>query len=117
MLVTWKRSAVLAANLLVATLASACATASPSSPEKARAEELTAERIYAALDADPIYYYRHVDVRVDGTVAHLSGYIWSAQALYRAERIAARVPGVTNVIDEMELERAGTRGGGRGGSG
>jgi len=117
MLVTCKRGAVPAANLLLVTLITACATAPPTSPEQVRAEELTAERIYAALDADPIYYFRHVDVRVDGTVAHLSGYIWSVQALYRAKRIAANVPGVTGVVNEMELERAPTRGGGHGGSG
>ena len=117
MLVRCRRGAVLAAKLLVVTLVAACSTAPPKPPEQARAEELTAQRIYAALDADPIYFFRHVDVRVDGTVAHLSGYIWSADALYRAKRIAAQVPGVTRVVNEMELEREGRRGGGHSGSG
>ena len=116
MLITCKSGAVVAARLLMVTLIAACSTAPPKSPEQARAEELAAERIYFALNADPIYYFRHVDVRVDGTVAHLSGYIWSVPALYRAKRIAAQVPGVTGVVDEMELERAAERGGGHSGS-
>jgi osmotically-inducible protein OsmY len=47
----------------------------------------------------------------------LSGYIWDTDALYKAQRIAAAVPGVTRVVDQMELERAGTRGGGHSGTG
>jgi osmotically-inducible protein OsmY len=94
------------------TLLAACATSAPKSAEQADADEATAQRIYAALNADPTYYYRHVDVHVDGGVAVLGGYIWSTPALYRAKQITAAVPGVTRVVNEMELERQGTRGGG-----
>ena len=73
--------------------------------------------MYAALNADPSYFFRHVDVRVDSGVVQLGGYIWSSEALYRAKQIAARVPGVTLVVNDMELERGGTRGGGHNGSG
>ena len=40
--------------------------------EQANADEATADRVYAALNADPLYYYRHVDVRVDDGVAQLN---------------------------------------------
>ena len=93
-------------------LSAACATSVPKSLEQVQADEATAQRIYAALNADPTYFYRHVDVRVDGGVAELKGYIWSTAALYRAKQIVAAVPGVARVVNDMELEREGTQGGG-----
>lgn len=69
---------------------------------------MLADAIYAKLNADPTYYYRHVEVSVDRGVAHLSGYVWSAEALYRARRLASSVPGVTGVVTaQLELERNG----------
>ena len=79
--------------------------------EQAQADAVAAQRIYEALNADPTYYFRHVDVRVDGGVAELRGYIWGTQALYRAKEIAAGVPGVRTVVNDMELEREGSQGG------
>ena len=65
------------------------------------------ERVYDALNIDPTYYFRHVDVQVQHGVVTLSGYVWSTPSIYRAEKIASGVPGVTRVIDRMELERDG----------
>jgi len=105
-----------AAALLVATagLAVGCSTIPPKSPEQERADAVTAERVYAALEANPIYYFRDVEVSVDYGVARLSGYVWTTDALYHARQITRRVPGVTEVRNEMELERQGNRGGGDG---
>jgi BON domain len=108
---------VMVMSAVMMTLITACSISPPQSPQEAAANDATAERVYAALNADPIYFYRHVDVRVDRGVAHLSGYVWDIDALYKAKRIAAGVPGVTRVVNQMELERAGTRGGGHSGSG
>jgi osmotically-inducible protein OsmY len=89
-------------------LMSACTTAPPRSAEQIRADESLAEHVSAALDADPIYFYRHVDVRVDEGVTDLSGYVWSTDAIYRARQIARQVPGVKRVVtNNLELERAG----------
>jgi osmotically-inducible protein OsmY len=107
-------TAVLAAA--VAVLA-ACATTPPKSPEQERADAATTARVYAALEANPIYYLRDVEVDVDYGVAKLSGFVWTTDALYGAERIASRVPGVTGIRNSMELEREGLRGGGDGGGG
>jgi osmotically-inducible protein OsmY len=112
-----KSNATIATWVVTVTLITACSVSPPKSPQEAEADEATAERVYAALNADPIYFYRHVDVRVDSGVTHLSGYVWDIDALYTAKRIAAGVPGVTRVVNQMELERAGTRGGGHSGSG
>jgi osmotically-inducible protein OsmY len=104
-------SAVVAA---IAGLAVACATTPPKSPEQERTDASIAERVSAALEANPIYYFRDVDVQVDYGVARLSGYVWTTDALYHAQQIARRVPGVSAVRDEMELERQANRGGGDG---
>jgi osmotically-inducible protein OsmY len=83
------------------------ATPSVGEVGKARTGGVKAEQVYDALNADPTYYFRHVDVQVQLGVVTLSGYVWSAPAIYRAEKIAAGVPGVTRVVDQMELERNG----------
>jgi osmotically-inducible protein OsmY len=67
-----------------------------------------ADSVYAALNADPAYFYRHVDVRVEDGVADLSGYVWSTEAIYRAREITRQVSGVTRVVtSHLELEREG----------
>jgi len=64
--------------------------------------------VYSKLNADPTYYFRHVEVRVDHGIAHLSGYVWSTDAIYGARRIVQSVPGVTGVVtSQLELERNG----------
>ena len=111
---TWWTTLLLAA----AALAVSCATAppQPSPPPGAASatagqistDELLANAVYAKLNANPTYYFRHVDVRLQSGVAHLSGYVWSADALYAAQRIARSVPGVTGVVtNQLELERNG----------
>jgi BON domain-containing protein len=92
----------------------ACASSPPKSPDQARADAVTTERIYAALESNPIYYFRDVEVSVDYGVARLSGYVWTTDALYRAQEIVRRTPGVMGVKDEMQLEREGSRAGGDG---
>lgn len=100
------------------TLTVSCATPQqqPSRPPDAalaRAEQgvtdqVLANAVYSALDQDPMYFFRHVDVQVDQGVAQLSGYVWSTDAIYRARTIATRVPGVTGVVtNQLELQRGG----------
>ncbi|MDE2138517.1 MAG: BON domain-containing protein [Gammaproteobacteria bacterium] len=89
-------------------LLNACATGAPHPASADGADQALANRIYTALNADPWYFYRHVDVRVDDGVADLSGYVWSADAVYQARRIAAATPGVRRVVtSRLELERNG----------
>jgi osmotically-inducible protein OsmY len=105
----------LCAILATTALAAACASAPPKSPAQARADAATVDRVYAALNANPVYFFRHVDVSVDDGVARLSGVVWTTDALFAAQRIARGVPGVTRVVNRMKLERAALRGGGDGG--
>jgi osmotically-inducible protein OsmY len=102
--------AVLASAAVIA----ACASSPPKSPEQERADAATAGRVLSALEANPVYYFRDVEVTVDYGVARLSGYVWTTDALYAAQSIARRVPGVAGIEDSMELERQGNRGGGDG---
>ena len=109
-----RRDAAYSVLLASAVAVAGCASAPPKSPEQERTDAATAERVYAALEANPIYYFRDVEVSVDYGVAQLSGYVWTTYALYAAQDITRRVPGVTRVQDAMELERQGNRGGGGG---
>jgi len=103
--------------LVIAAALASCATAPAEPPQRsaraagtgdAGSDQLLANAVYSKLNADPIYYYRHVDVRVDQGTAHLSGYVWSADAIYRARQIAQSVPGITGVVtSQLELERNG----------
>lgn len=101
------------AVIAAATLTASCATAPaklPSQPaaESAKYDEYVANAVYSALNADPTYYFRHIDVQVVNGVADLSGYVWSSDALYRARTIASKTPGVTGVVtSQLQLERNG----------
>ena len=97
----------LLAGLSAAVLAAACASAPPKTVAQVSADHLLADRVATALDTDPTYYFRHVDVQADGGTVSLSGYVWSDEAIRRAELIASQVPGVTSVTDELALEREG----------
>jgi osmotically-inducible protein OsmY len=105
--VAWKWGACRA--VLAAALAlTACSTVPPRSPAQIAGDRAVADSVYAALDADPAYFYRHVDVRVEDGVADLSGYVWSTDAIYRAREITRQVSGVRHVVtSRLELERGG----------
>ncbi len=98
---------------IVLTLAASCATSAPprGAPQTA-ADEAAARAVYTALNAEPYYFFRHVNVQVDDGVAALSGYVWSSEAIYRARQIAGAVPGVQRVVtSDLELEREGRQNG------
>jgi hypothetical protein len=100
-------------TLLGAMLLASCSTSAPIapiSPAQAAANQALANRVYLALNADPVYFFRHVNVSADNGVVHLSGYVWTADAIYQARNIARHVPGVTRVASnhlEIELEGRG----------
>jgi osmotically-inducible protein OsmY len=91
----------------------ACSTTPPRTAAQRVADADTADRVQAALLADPDIYARHIDVRVDRGVVHLGGYVWEAADFRIAQRDAASVPGANAVISEMELVRGGLAGTGR----
>ena len=106
------RSRIVAAILASSAALSACAGIPARSAAQLQADATTANGVYVALNDDPTYLFRHIDVSVTDGVANLSGYVWSADAIYRARQIARSVPGVNRVVtSQLELERNGRNSG------
>jgi osmotically-inducible protein OsmY len=87
----------------------ACAMAPPKTANELQANKEIADRVRSALDTDKYLFTRHISVRVNSGVVHLEGYVWSPTDMYEAKRVAGRVPGVTLVVNELELQRGGIR--------
>jgi osmotically-inducible protein OsmY len=83
-----------------------CATPHKSEAQQ-QADKATAAHVQAALESDENLYARHIIVRADNGVVRLSGYVWDPPDLEKARRIAARVDGVTRVVNDLELQRNG----------
>lgn len=109
-------------RIAAATLVVACGAGPPRAPAPPAAEAARSERteadlrlanaVYSALNADPMHFYRHVEVHVSDGVASLSGFVWSTDAIYRAREIARGVDGVKRVeTNHLELERNGSNNG------
>ena len=100
---------VLSSSLIgsVLSLTFACAAAPPRTASELQANREISDRVESALNADKFLFTRHISVRVDSGVVYLEGYVWRPTDIYEAKRIAKRVPGVTVVVDKLELERAG----------
>ena len=88
----------------------ACSTTPPRTTAERVADADIADRVQAALLADPNIYARHIDVVVDRGAVHLGGYVWEDDDFQTARRDAASVSGVKTVITEMELKRGGLAG-------
>ena len=101
------RSAV--ACVVAAMLAAACAADPPTSSQQRQSDIRAMNEFYSRLASDQNFYHPHVTIRVENGVAHLSGYVWNTQALYRAKEVATSVPGVIAVMDNLELERNAAR--------
>jgi osmotically-inducible protein OsmY len=101
---------VRAAALSAAYSLVACSTSPPKTEAERGADAAAAAMVEAALDADPRIFARHIDVKVDRGVVHLGGYVWSDGDFLFAKNDAAAVPGVTTVVNQMELMRGGTSG-------
>jgi osmotically-inducible protein OsmY len=106
-----------ALRAVVAVLAVCGIVACSAMPRRTAAERVAdadiADRVQAALLADPNIYARHIDVTVNRGVVHLGGYVWEDADFRTAQRDAASIPGAETVVNEMELIRGGIAGTGR----
>ena len=66
-----------------------------------------ADRVSAALKAEPHDFYRHVTVTVKNGVVRLGGMAYSNDAIARAKKIASQTAGVSKVENQIQLERQG----------
>ena len=101
---------LLTVAVAAAIAAPGCATQSSRTETERVADADLAARVECALLADSAIYARHIDVDVNRGVVRLSGFVWSSDELYEAQRVAARVAGVTRVVDQLELSVGGRTG-------
>lgn len=100
------RYAALGMAILCSTVA--CGVMGPHKTDAERqADRATVERVQAALEGDTLLYAKHITVRADLGVVRLSGYVWDPPDLNEAQSIAAGVPGVVRVVNDLELQRNG----------
>ena len=97
------------AGVAVAMLCSlaACASGPAKSDAQVQADKVMAERVEAALNADKALFAKHITAHADNGVVRLTGYVWEANDFEEATYIASNVPGVTKVVNDLELNRNG----------
>jgi hyperosmotically inducible protein len=100
---------VLCAAVAVAVLCSvtACVSGPPKTDAQRQADKVVAERVEAALNADKMLFAKHITAHADNGVVRLTGYVWETSDFDEAQFIAGRVPGVTRVVNDLELNRNG----------
>ncbi len=89
--------------LVLIGLIAACATSPPRSASESAADDKIELAVIQALADDPHVYARHIEVSVRRGVVTLSGFVLGIDDLYEAKQIAASVPGVISVNNQMEL--------------
>jgi osmotically-inducible protein OsmY len=89
----------------------ACASGPRKTGEQLQVDKETAERVETALNADKALYGKHISVHADNGVVRLTGYIWDPSDFQTAILIAEGVPGVTGVVNDLELNRNGNENG------
>ena len=105
-------SFLIARRLFCATVAlciGACATLPPRSAAERGAYAVIATHVQEALMRSPYLYVKHIDVEVDRGLVHLEGLIWLNDDFRDTRRIAKSVPGVRDVVIELDLARGGRR--------
>lgn len=85
----------------------ACASGPPKTAAQVQTDRETAERVETALNADKVLYARHISAHADNGVVRLTGYVWEPTDFQLALAIAENVPGVTQVVNDLELNRNG----------
>jgi osmotically-inducible protein OsmY len=91
----------------VSCVMAACASGPKKTDAQVQADKETVERVETALSADRGLYAKHIIVHADNGVVSLSGYVWEASDFQEAVLVAEGVPGVTGVINNLELNRNG----------
>ena len=95
------RSAVIAAAFLAV---AACSTPRDTRTADERAQDRAiAERVKAALEADPVVYAEHIDVSAKRGVVSLNGWVMSDPESRAARLASASVPGVQRVENKLEV--------------
>src|SRR6516225_3169259 len=102
-----KRVSYAAVAVAVSFGVAACASAPPETEAQAQANKVMAERVEAALNADKSLFAKHITAHADNGVVRLTGYVWEPTDFDEAVFVAQGVPGVTHVVNDLELNRNG----------
>jgi len=89
--------------LVLTGLITACASSPPRNASEIAEDKKIELAVVQALADNPNIYARHIEVSVRHGVVTLSGFVLGIDDLYGAKQIAASVPGVTSVNNQMEL--------------
>jgi osmotically-inducible protein OsmY len=104
------RAAPPACGLAAALLALlGCVSPPPESPQQQQADAEIAGRVHAALESDRMHLYIGLDVRVRAGVAYITALTFDPSARDQATEIARDVPGVTRVVNEIEVSAGAAR--------
>ena len=91
---------------LAAALACSAGCVGPRKTAEQRADDRAlSDKVLTALSADQSLYSRHINVRADNGVVTLSGYAWTPEELQAAAMDAEQVPGVSRVVNNIEVDR------------
>lgn len=82
----------------------ACITAHKTEAER-QADSALVDRVQAQLKADNTLFSRHITIRADNGVVTLGGYVWTPEELDLARQDTQSVPGVTKVVNRIEIDR------------
>ena len=102
-----KRVCYAAVAVAVSFGVAACASGPPKTDAQQQADKVMAERVEAALNADRSLFAKHITAHADNGVVRLTGNVWEASDFEEAVYIAGGVPGVTKVVNDLELNRNG----------
>ena len=96
-------------SLLFASIAfiAACTTLPPRSASEVQADKRMEQAVEQQLANDSSLYSRHLEVSVYQGVVTLSGFVFEANDPAEAVRVAALVPGVKSVSNQIDLQVGG----------
>lgn len=84
-----------------------CTTMPPRTPAQIETNHRLEEAVRETLEKSPDIYAEHVDIEVDGGVVTLSGPMADDHELIETLRIARTVPGVTKVLNSLDIDMDG----------
>jgi len=96
---------IAAVAAIIVCAGAACAGGARKTEAERLADKDTADRVTTTLASDQMLYARHINVRADGSVVTLDGYVWTPEEMQAAVQDAGQVAGVTKVVNRMQVDR------------
>ena len=107
-MISLKKTNRISLLLILVAFITSCATNPPRNSSEIKTDNAIELAVTQQLADAPNSYLRHVDVSVYRGIVTLSGFVTERDDLAEAVRIAALIPGVTSVSNQIELQVGGT---------